>query len=290
MAHEVLVPFPQHSLLKTLDLAFEEDVREGDITSLGTIPENQTSQAQIIAKEDGVIAGLPLIEKVFNYRKQLGKYKPLVEEGARVKKGTAIYSIQTNTRELLQCERIILNLLQRTCGIATQAYDFQQCLKGSRTKILDTRKTIPGYRDLDKYAVKIGGAFNHRQGLYDQILIKDNHIVACGSVRLAVDKVFEKYGHQYLIEAEVLSLNELESLITSSVNRVLLDNMSYEQMKAATELIHKHSSKIKLEASGNMTLDRVKQLAPLNLDYISVGRLTHSVNAMDLSLKFKKEV
>jgi nicotinate-nucleotide pyrophosphorylase (carboxylating) len=279
------IPFPYDALQKLLPLAFDEDIGSGDITSRATIPESFLSTAVLVAKEPGIIAGLPLIEAVFKFRNCRGDFRQQIREGQKVNPDTEIYIIHSQTRHILQCERIILNFLQRMCGIATRAHTLQQLVKKSPTRILDTRKTLPGFRQLDKYAVRIGGAANHRMGLYDHILIKDNHIQACGGAREAVAAVYEKYGETFTIEAEVKSLPELESLLESRVNWIMLDNMSVDEMQKAVRLARRRAPHIKLEASGNMDARKVKQLSDIGLDFISIGELTHSVKALDLSLQ-----
>ncbi len=286
--------FPELALQKLLPLAFAEDVGNGDVTSLATIPEGSLSEATLVAKAHGIIAGLPCIEMIFRNRGFLPNLESLITEGQAVKPGDKLMQLSGKTRELLVCERILLNILQRLSGIATVTHQFTQALSQSqsqsnghsKTKILDTRKTLPGYRELDKYAVRIGGGQNHRQGLFDQILIKDNHILACGTVRAAVDKAVASYGKQFVIEAEVNSLEQLQTLLGSAVDIVMLDNMSDTEMEKAIAWVHAYAPNILLEASGNMHLSRVQGLANIGLDFISVGALTHSVQALDISLEF----
>jgi len=286
-ARKELPLFPVKALKPLLALAFDEDLGSGDVTSIATLPETHSSKALLLAKEPGIMAGLPVISEVFRYKGLAPSIQYQIEEGAYFSQGDVLVILAGNTRDLLGCERILLNFLQRLCGIATVTGAFVDALKGSKTKVLDTRKTLPGWRALDKYAVAAGGGKNHRQGLYDQILIKDNHAAACGSVREAVLRARSKYGGGYVIEAEVKTLDELESLFDLPVDIVLLDNMNNELLAESVRLTQLHAPKIKLEASGNMTLERVAGLRDFGLDFISVGALTHSVKALDLSLDIK---
>ncbi len=276
--------FPSRSIKALLSLAFEEDEGRGDITSLATLSENHRSSAVLLAKSDGILAGLPVIGEVFRHRGLAPHIEALASEGQAFQSGQILAKLQGYTRDLLLCERILLNFMQRMTGIATLTQSFVKALEGSATKILDTRKTLPGFRDLDKYAVVVGGGTNHRRGLYDQILIKDNHAAACGGVREAVRRARAKYGGSYVVECEVRTQEELESLAGESVDIVLLDNMQDQDLRAAIAWARSRMPKLKLEASGNMDLPRVKSLRDFGLDFISVGALTHSVKAADLSL------
>ncbi len=276
--------FPMKALQALLPLAFAEDEGSGDITSEATIESDHRSHAVLLCKEDGILAGSPIVEAVFRYRGLAPRVEWLVGEGESIKAGMTMARMDGETKGLLLCERIILNFLQRLCGIASVTHTYVEAV-GSKTKILDTRKTLPAYRLLDKYAVALGGGTNHRQGLFDQVLIKDNHAMACGSVLGAVHKVATRFTRGYIIEAEVRNLEELESLLNSQVNIILLDNMSNEVLRQAVQRVKTKAPHIRLEASGGMSLDRVRQLRDMGLDFISVGALTHSVNALDLSLK-----
>jgi nicotinate-nucleotide pyrophosphorylase (carboxylating) len=277
--------FPQRALKALLLLAFEEDEGRGDVTSLATLSETHASTAALIAKEDGIFAGLPILGEVFRHRGLAPRLETRVIEGNAFKSGEVLARIEGTTRDLLVCERILLNLLQRLCGIATETNRFVSALAGSKTKILDTRKTPPGYRELDKYAVAVGGGTNHRHGLYDQILIKDNHADACGGVREAVKRARTRFGGAYTVECEVRTLEELDSLVGEAVDIVLLDNMDDATLVKAIALARQKMPRVKLEGSGNMNLQRVTRLKTFGLDFISVGALTHSVKALDLSLK-----
>jgi nicotinate-nucleotide pyrophosphorylase (carboxylating) len=278
-----LPAFPLKALQALLPLAFAEDEGPGDVTSEATLDAGHRSHAALVCKEDGVLAGAPVLEAVFRHRGLAPRLEWRVAEGDAIRKGQILARLEGETRGLLVCERILLNFLQRLSGVATAARDYAEA--AAPTKVLDTRKTPPGYRELDKYAVAVGGGVNHRQGLYDQILIKDNHAAACGSVRAAADKSVSRFGHAYKIEAEVRTLAEIESLLDAPVDILLLDNMDDETLARSVGLVRHAAPHLKLEASGNMDLERVRRLAGLGLDFISVGALTHSVRALDLSLK-----
>jgi nicotinate-nucleotide pyrophosphorylase (carboxylating) len=240
-----------------------------------------------VSKAPGVIAGLPLVKSVFDFRKYPGEFKPKAKEGGNVHPGEVIYCLVARTRHILECERIILNFLQRLSGIATSSRAFSKAADNGRTKVLDSRKTLPGFRMLDKYAVRVGGAVNHRMGLYDAVLIKDNHIQACGSPGKAVESVRKRYGRKYSIEIEISTLEQLSDALKAGPDWVMLDNMGVDKMGPAIALVRQASPEIRIEVSGNVTLPQIKKLADLNIDYVSVGALTHSVKALDISLKFK---
>lgn len=276
--------FPGDALAKLLPLAFEEDEGSGDITSEATLPESAMGEALLSAKESGVLAGLPAVERIFRHRGHAPRLNFHHREGEAVAPGDKVLTLEGPLKALLVCERILLNVLQRLSGIATATRAHARALDGSATRLLDTRKTIPGWRALDKYAVAVGGGVNHRMGLFDRVLIKDNHAAACGSVRAAVDKVQARYGRAYPIEAEVKSIDELRTLLDSAADTVLLDNMDDAALAACVALARKEAPRLKLEASGNMTLDRLARIKGLGLDFVSVGALTHSVKALDLSL------
>lgn len=286
-----LPPFPHDALAALLPLAFAEDEGTGDVTSLATLPPGDRSRGALLCKEDGVLAGLPIVEAVFRHRYSAGEVPHitwLVAEGDTIRAGQVLARMEGGTHELLVCERVILNFLQRLCGIATVTRTYAEAAAPSH--VLDTRKTLPGFRALDKYAVAVGGGENHRIGLYDRILIKDNHTAACGSVRAAVDKAVAyrtEANPSLLIEAEVRTLDEVDSLLDTPVDILLLDNMDDALMKAVVARVRSTptAAHIKLEASGNLDLPRVARLRNAGLDYFSVGALTHSVKALDLSLK-----
>jgi nicotinate-nucleotide pyrophosphorylase (carboxylating) len=278
-----LPAFPMKALQALLPAAFAEDEGAGDITSEATLDAGDRSKGALLCKEDGVFAGLAVMEAVFRYRGLAPRIEWQIQEGDPIRAGQILARLEGETRGLLVCERIILNFLQRLCGIATVTHAFAEA--AAPTRVLDTRKTLPAYRELDKYAVAVGGGVNHRMGLHDQILIKDNHAAACGSVRAAVDRAAAHFGRAYRIEAEVRTLDEIETLLDSQVDILLLDNMDDKTLKASVARVRAAAPHIKLEASGNLDLARVKKLRNLGLDYFSVGALTHSVKALDLSLK-----
>lgn len=282
-----LPPFPAAAFDRLLPWAFEEDEGSGDITSIATIDAMASGQATLLCKQDGILAGLPLVERVFRHRGFSPQLTALRREGEALSAGSVIMNLEGPLRALLVCERILLNFLQRLSGIATAAHEYAQALEGSGTKVLDTRKTLPGYRLLDKYAVAVGGGSNHRMGLYDMVLVKDNHAEACGSVRAAVDRIHACYGGKYPVEAEVRTVAELETLLDGQVDILLLDNMDDATLAQAVALAREKAPRIKLEASGNMDLARLKGLRGLGLDFVSVGALTHSVKALDISMKIR---
>jgi nicotinate-nucleotide pyrophosphorylase (carboxylating) len=280
-----LPPFPGEALDRLLPLAFAEDEGSGDVTSIATIGENARGSARLLCKQAGILAGLPAVERIFRFRGAQVACKALSGEGAAVSAGTVALELEGPLRALLICERTILNFLQRMSGIATAVSVYVKALEGSRTRLLDTRKTVPGYRDLDKYAVAVGGGVNHRRGLYDQVLIKDNHAEACGSVRAAVDKARALYGNSYVIEAEVRTLDELRTLLDGAADILLLDNMDDALLAQAVALAREKAPGVKLEASGNLDLERLARIKHLGLDFVSLGALTHSVKALDISLE-----
>lgn len=285
----VIQPFPGQALDRLLPIAFEEDEGSGDITSLATLSESARGRAVMTAKEGGVVAGLPAVERIFRFRGFAPGIALNRKDGEEVAAGDQVLALEGPLQALLLCERIMLNVLQRLSGIATATREHVRALEGSGTRLLDTRKTVPGWRALDKYAVAAGGGVNHRSGLYDQVLIKDNHVTACGSVRAAVDKVHARYGRAYPLEAEVRTLAELETLLDSAVDIVLLDNMDDASLAGAVAMVRSRAPGIRLEASGNMTLERLRGIRGLGLDFVSVGALTHSVRALDLSLNITGE-
>lgn len=275
----------EKDLNRIIEAAFREDIGGGDITSNSIVSKSQIASAYILAKEVGVIAGLEIAKRVF---KKLDKniiWKPLVKEGDLVSAGTRIVTVKGSLRALLTGERIALNFLQRISGIASTTSQYVGVLKDTDTKILDTRKTVPGLRLIDKYAVKIGGGTNHRIGLFDMALIKDNHIKAAGSISKAVQRVKtknSKSNKKLKIEVETSNLDEVREALKCNVDMIMLDNMSTSLMSEAVKLIKK---KAKTEASGNMNIDRILETARIGVDYISVGALTHSVKALDICMK-----
>ena len=266
---------------KIIALAIEEDIDTGDITTNALVPESSMAVAEMTAKADGVISGIEIARKVFDQIDKNILWTPFVKEGDHVKKGDRIVRIEGSFRALLTAERTALNILQRMSGIATAASLYVKELEGTGTNLLDTRKTAPGMRILDKMAVKAGGGTNHRMGLYDMALIKDNHIKVAGGIPNAVFQVRKSIKPGINIEVEVTNLDETQQAIESGADIIMLDNMNTAQMAQAVKLIN---GRAKTEASGNMTLSRVKEVASAGVDFISVGALTHSVTALDISM------
>ena len=262
------------------NLAYAEDVGDGDITTDNLVPPDIIKTAILVAKEDGVIAGLPVAEMVFRKFDREIQWKEVKPDGSKVKAGFFIVEFIGNYRALLTGERKALNFLQRLSGIATYANRCVQELNGHNVEIKDTRKTLPGYRYLDKYAVRMGGASNHRFGLYDMVMIKDNHIQTAGGIQKAVDSIRTKIPHEMKIEVETRSLDEVQQALDAKADIIMLDNMNSSMMKDAVRLINNQA---KIEASGNMTLKRIRKVASLGVNYISIGALTHSVKALDIA-------
>lgn len=272
-------------------LAILEDIGPGDITSQLIVSEDCVAKAQIIGKEDFILAGVPFVRRFFNILSTLSNqqtnelnFHEYYKDGSFIQKGKVIAEIMGNARLLLAGERISLNILQRLSGIATLTAKFIEKTEGLQVKILDTRKTIPGWRLMEKYAVHVGGGFNHRFALYDAILIKDNHIKVAGSVKEALSRVRKSCIHQK-IEVEVKNLEELKEAISEGADIVMLDNMDIENMKEAVRLA---KGKVLIEASGGVDLDNIREIALTGVDFISIGALTHSARAVDISMKIKE--
>jgi len=265
----------------TIQNALAEDIGNGDVTSTAIIPREAHMQAQIIAKQAGIVAGLDVAEATFSLVDSELAFEALVSEGQGVKSGAVLARVSGPAQTMLVAERVALNFLGRMSGIATYTRQFVDAVEGTRAVILDTRKTAPGLRLIDKLAVRRGGGQNHRMGLYDLILIKDNHIDYAGSLAEAVRRA--RAGNSGLeIEVEARTLADVAAALDLGVERILLDNMSLEQMRAAVEL---SGGRARLEASGNVDLNHVRQIAKTGVDSISVGALTHSVKVFDVSMK-----
>jgi nicotinate-nucleotide pyrophosphorylase (carboxylating) len=262
--------------------ALEEDIGDGDVTTRCAIPPGLPLSGRFIAKETGVIAGLEVARIAFACIDAHVQFTSHTTDGACVSKGDVIASVNGPCRALLSAERVALNFMQRMSGIATSTRRFVDAVAGTRAVILDTRKTAPGLRVFDKWAVRLGGGRNHRSGLYDMALIKDNHIAAVGGIAEAVARVRACDDRRRPIEVEVRTLAELEEALPLELDRILLDNMTLDQMREAVRIA---AARTPLEASGNITLDNVAAVAATGVDYISTGALTHSVRALDLSLK-----
>lgn len=261
--------------------ALEEDIGAGDVTSDAILPSDLECTGQLVAKEDGVIAGLEIASMTFFAVDENILFEELVRDGDKVTAGTIIANIEGNGRAILGAERVALNFLQRMSGIATLTNQYVQAVVGYQAVILDTRKTAPGLRILDKLAVRLGGGRNHRFGLHDMVLIKENHITAAGNITAAVARVRTYDRQRRPIEVEVTNLAELQEALSLNVDRIMLDNMDLDQMREAVAVAN---GKTPLEASGNVNLRTVAAIAATGVDYISVGSLTHSVKALDISL------
>jgi len=269
-----------------IERALNEDIGDGDITTNALIPVSMESRATMVAKAGGIIAGMEVAESVFRTLSPQIIWNPLVKDGDKVEKGTLLVEMSGPFRALLSGERLALNFLQRMSGIATLTGLFVEQTAAYGTKILDTRKTVPGLRLLDKYAVKAGGGENHRIGLYDMVLIKDNHIRVAGGITKAVEQIREKVPSGIKIEVETTTIAEVMEALDMHADIIMLDNMTNEMMKTCVGLIN-HRAKV--EASGNMNLERVKEVAATGVDYISIGALTHSVTALDISMNIKPD-
>lgn len=266
---------------RLLDLAIEEDIATGDISTNAIIPVHSRAVAEMKAKADGVISGLEIARRVYERFEKDIKWEPLVTDGTPVKKGDIILRIEAGYRTLLLGERLSLNILQRMSGIATATANYVKELAGTRTQLLDTRKTAPGLRVLDKMAVHHGGGMNHRMGLYDMIMLKDNHIKLAGGIPNAVKAARANLPLSIKLEVETTTLEEVRQALDCGADIIMLDNMTNEMMAEAVRLIN---GRAKTEASGNMNIPRLKSVAATGVDYISVGALTHSVTAMDISM------
>lgn len=271
---------------KLIDLAFAEDIGDGDHTTLCCIPEDAMGKSHLLIKEDGILAGVEVAKKVFDRFDNTMKVEVLIGDGAEVKKGDIAMVVTGKVRSLLQTERLMLNIMQRMSGIATMTHKYVEKLKGTKTHVLDTRKTTPGMRMLEKQAVKIGGGMNHRIGLFDMILLKDNHVDFAGGITNAIDRCHAYLKEKNLdlkIELEVRNFDELNQVLThGGVNRIMLDNFSVANTKKAVELI---GGRYETESSGGITFDTIRDYAECGVDFISVGALTHSVKGLDMSFK-----
>lgn len=260
--------------------ALREDIGAGDLTAQATIPDDLLARAVVIAKQEGIIAGLDVMEKTFCTFDSSTRVTLHVQDGTRVEAETILAEIRGSARSIVTAERVALNFLQRMSGIATLTSKFAERVRGTKAKILDTRKTAPGLRVLDKQAVRLGGGYNHRAGLFDMILIKENHIVAAGGIQHALNQARTKYPNVEIV-IEVKTLSELAEALWCKPDRVLLDNMDLETIRTAVNQTH---GTVALEASGNITLENVREVALTGVDFISIGALTHSVHALDISL------
>ena len=272
---------------KLLDLGIEEDINTGDITTESIIPATMNAVATMTAKQAGVISGLDIVRMVYERFQQDVVFTPYCKDGDSVEKGDVILKIEASYPTLLRGERLSLNLFQRMCGIATETAKYVKELDATHTELLDTRKTAPGLRVLDKLAVKHGGGTNHRMGLYDMAMIKDNHIKMAGGITKAVEQVRARIAPEIKIEVETTNLDEVREAIAAGADIIMLDNMNNETMTEAVAIIKAANPAIKTEASGNMNIPRLKEVAATGVDYISVGALTHTVMAMDISMNIQ---
>lgn len=278
----------RETLQQFVELALNEDIGNGDHTTLSTIDANQLGEASLFTKEEGVIAGVEVVCEIIAYADPKMRIDTAVRDGDHIRVGDLVLEMRGRIHSILKLERLILNVMQRMSGIATRTHQYVQLLEGTGTKVLDTRKTTPGMRFLEKEAVKIGGGVNHRFGLYDMILIKDNHIDYAGGIRASLERAFA-YRRQHdlaiPIEIEVRNLDELTEVLNSEkVDRVMLDNFMPDQVVEAVKMV---AGRVVTEASGGITLVTVRAFAEAGVDYVSVGELTHTVKSLDLSLKAK---
>ena len=269
-----------------IDMALEEDIKTGDATSISVIPENVTTEARFVTREKCVCAGLEVAKTVFLKIDDTVAWTSLVKDGDILEPGDVLASVKGNARALLTGERTALNFLQRLCGVATTTLRYVEAVGDSKTKILDTRKTTPGWRSLEKYAVAAGGGTNHRVGLYDRVMIKDNHrelagLEGDGGLARSIKRARETFPNLE-VEAEADNLDEVKEASEATADYILLDNMTNEQMKEAIKI---NKGRSKLEASGGITIERIPSIAKIGVDFISVGALTHSVKAIDISLE-----
>jgi nicotinate-nucleotide pyrophosphorylase (carboxylating) len=274
-------------LIKELiTLAIKEDIGEGDHTSLACIPPDKKGEAILLVKDNGILAGVEIAEYIFKEFDSSIEFKKILDDGAEIKHGDIAFNVKGSSQSLLTIERLVLNVMQRMSGVATQSNIYAKKLAGLKTKVLDTRKTTPGNRMLDKLAVKIGGGENHRIGLYDMIMIKDNHIDFAGGISNAISNTKEYLTNKGLnlkIEVEARSLKEVKEILSfGQINRIMLDNFSIEDTREAVKLI---GDKAETESSGGITLETLRDYAECGVDYISVGALTHQIKSLDLSLK-----
>lgn len=272
-------------IIKLIKYALQEDIKSGDITSKATISKSKKAVGKFLVKADGIIAGLEIAKVVFKYVDQKIKFEIKIKDGSKVEYGDVAAIVTGKAQSLLTAERTALNFLQRMSGIATSANNYSEKVKHTKAKVIDTRKTVPGLRTLDKQAVKLGGCANHRIGLYDMFLIKDNHIEVAGSITKAVEacvKYNKKHHTKFKIEVETKNLKEVEEALTTKADIIMLDNFEIDEMKKAVKIIN---GNCKVEASGGVNLETVKAIAETGVDFISVGALTHSVKALDISLE-----
>lgn len=271
---------------RLIDLSFAEDIGDGDHTTLCCIPEDAMGRSHLLIKEDGILAGVEVAKEVFRRFDQEMQVEVLMQDGTKVRKGDVAMVVTGRIRSLLQTERLMLNIMQRMSGIATMTDKYVRRLEGTNTRVLDTRKTTPGMRMLEKQAVKIGGGCNHRIGLFDMILLKDNHVDFSGGIANAINRCHEYLKNKGLdlkIEIEVRSFDELRQVLDcGGIDRIMLDNFSVEDTRKAVEIV---AGRYEIESSGGITFDTIRDYAECDVDFISVGALTHSVKGLDMSFK-----
>lgn len=268
-----------------IDIALREDIGDGDHTSLSCIPHNLQGRARLLVKQDGILCGVEVAKKVFQKFDPELQIDVLIPDGSAIRKGDVAFTVSGKTISILQTERLILNFMQRLSGIATQTQEYVKLLEGTNTRILDTRKTTPGMRLLEKYAVRMGGGLNHRIGLYDMILIKDNHIDYAGGVTAAISKTREylaKLDKKLELVVEARTLDDIREILQFDVLRILIDNFTPEETKEAIRVIN---GKCQTESSGGINKETIRAYAEAGVDFISVGALTHQIQSLDLSLK-----
>ena len=276
---------------RLIDRAFAEDIGDGDHTTLCCIPEDMMGQSKLLVKEEGIIAGVEVARKVFKRFDPTLEMEVFIRDGEHVKPGDVAFVVKGKSQSLLQTERLMLNIMQRMSGIATMTHRYQQALidAGTKTRVLDTRKTTPGMRMLEKQAVKIGGGMNHRIGLFDMILLKDNHVDFCGGIDNALNRCEQyqrEHGLNLKVEIECRSMDEIRQVMANGkAHRIMLDNFNLEQTRQAVELI---AGRFETESSGGITLDTIRDYALCGVDFVSVGALTHSVKGLDISFKTVK--
>lgn len=276
-------------LIESIKNWLREDVGAGDVTTSVTIPAGHQSKAVIHAKDHGFIAGISVAELVFQIVDPSLVFRPMVQDGDEVTRGTTLAEVEGSTHSLLTGERLALNLLQRMSGIATHTRSYVDALEGLSTRLVDTRKTTPGHRMLEKYAVRIGGGANHRFGLYDAVMIKDNHIKGAGGITEAVKRARDVIPHTMTIEVETENLTQVNEALQAGADIIMLDNMHPDQMREAVTVIRKQAPHVKVEASGNVSLDTIRGIAESGVDVISVGRLTYSFESLDISLDLNEK-
>jgi nicotinate-nucleotide pyrophosphorylase (carboxylating) len=273
-----------HSVKHLIETALEEDIGPGDITTENLVSPDLDGEGEIVAKEPFVIAGLEVAKQVFTCFDPAIRYRPRYEDGDAIEPGEVLLTVEGRLRALLLGERTALNFLQRLSGIATNVRSYMDCLGNEKVRLVDTRKTTPGWRALEKYAVRVGGAHNHRMGLFDGVMIKDNHIAACGGIKKAIERIKGRVSHLLKIEVEVSDMPGVKEALDAGADVIMLDNMTIQQIKEATALI---AGKAIVEVSGGVTKKDLGRLAAAGVDVISAGALTHSAKSVDMSMRIK---